>query len=333
MLSPTTETVPCSTRIAALKKAVQDAKPGVCTERAMIWTRYCKSRGNRAKPAPVRIAEALAAVLENKSIWIYPDELIVGNYSSRRVGGSVYPELHGIPVIAEAHTFAKRKTNPLAISMSQWRQLISIFPFWLPRFLAMKLDAGWVERLALIADQLTAKFYLINELGGVAHIAPDYAKLIALGTEGIAAEAEARQRDVPRDSEAWRFYEGVKIILAGLARFGERYAELAERMAAEEEEPGRKAELSTIAAVCRRVPRHSARTFQEALQSLFFAQIAITWRAWTTASARAGSTSISTPTTGPASSRIPAFPRTGPGNCSRPFRSRWPRSSRSSANP
>lgn len=275
MLSPTTEAAPSSKRLGALKKAVQAEKPGVCTERAMIWTRYFRSRENRAKSPHIGIAEALAEVLEHKSIRIYPDELIVGNYSSRRVGGSVYPELHGIPVIAEAHTFAKRKTNPLLISKRQWRQLASIFPFWLPRFLAMKLDTGLAGRLALIADQLTAKFYLINELGGVAHIAPDYAKLIAVGTEGISAEAESYQRDVPRDSEAWCFYQGVKIILAGLARFGERYADLAGRMAADETEPERKAELETIAEVCRRVPRHGARTLQEALQSLFLAQVAI----------------------------------------------------------
>ncbi|MBA4423884.1 MAG: formate acetyltransferase, partial [Syntrophus sp. (in: bacteria)] len=262
-------------RIDALKKAVQGAKPGVCTERAMIWTRYFKARENRKKSPYIQIAEALTDVLKNKSIRIYPDELIVGNYSSRRVGGAIYPELHGVPVIAEAHTFAKRKTNPLEMSNKELRQLLSIVPFWLPRFLAMKLDTGWLRKLALIADQLTAKFYLINELGGVGHIAPDYGKIIAVGTEGIAAEAAGFQKDASPGSEAWCFYEGVKIIADGLARFGQRYAGLAREMAAEEKEPQRKMELETIAEVCQRVPRLGARTFHEALQSLFFAQIAI----------------------------------------------------------
>jgi len=275
MSSPMTEITRCSKRIDALKAAVQDTKPGVCNERAMIWTRYFKARENQKKPPTIQIAEALTEVLKNKSIRIYPDELIVGNYSSKRVGGAIYPELHGIPVIAEAHTFTKRKTNPLAISNDELRQLLSIVPFWLPRFLAMKLDTGLAKKLSLIADQLTAKFYLINELGGVAHIAPDYEKLIAVGTEGIAAEAEGYQKHVSRGSDAWNFYDGVKIIAEGLARFGERYAGLALEMASEEKEPKRKAELETIAEVCRRVPRLGARNFHEALQSLFFAQIAV----------------------------------------------------------
>jgi hypothetical protein len=202
MSSPMTEITRCSKRIDALKASVQGTQPGVCTERAMIWTRYFKVKENWKKSPCVQIAEALAEVLNNKSIRIYPDELIVGNYSSKRVGGAIYPELHGIPVIAEAHTFAKRKTNPLAISNDELRQLLSIIPFWLPRFLAMKLDTGYAKKIALIADQLTAKFYLINELGGVAHIAPDYEKLIAVGTEGIAAEAEGYQKHTPGESDA-----------------------------------------------------------------------------------------------------------------------------------
>jgi len=273
MPSPATEAY--SRRIRSLREAVQAAKPGVCTERAVLWTRYFKNRENRKKSPYIQMAEALTEVLTNKTIRIYPDELIVGNYSSKRVGGSIYPELHGVPVIAEAHTFAKRKTNPLGISRQELWKLLSILPFWLPRFLAMRLDAGFLKRLALIADQLTAKFYLINELGGVAHIAPDYAKLIAVGTEGIAAEAGGYQKDAPPGSEKWCFYEGVKIISAGLARFGERYAALAQELAAEEKGPQRKAELETIAAVCWRVPRLGARNLHEALQSLFFAQIAV----------------------------------------------------------
>jgi pyruvate formate-lyase/glycerol dehydratase family glycyl radical enzyme len=275
MSSPMTEITRCSKRIDALKEAVQGAKPGVCTERAMIWTRYFKNKENRKKSPTIQIAEALTEVLKNKSIRIYPDELIVGNYSSKRVGGAIYPELHGVPVITEAHTFAKRKTNPLEMSNVELRQLLSIVPFWLPRFLAMKLDTGFVKKLALIADQLTAKFYLINELGGVAHIAPDYGKLIAVGTEGIAAEAAEFQQHTHRGSDTWCFYEGVKIIAEGVARFGERYAGLALEMAAEEKEPKQKAELETIAEVCQRVPRLGARNFHEALQSLFFAQIAV----------------------------------------------------------
>src|SRR4030066_122614 len=105
-----------SERILNLKNAVQSATPGICSERALIWRSYFREKGNRKKPAVIAIAEALSRVLAEKSIAIHPHEIIVGNFSSRRVGGSIFPELHGLPVLLDIFTFNRRKTNPLEIS-------------------------------------------------------------------------------------------------------------------------------------------------------------------------------------------------------------------------
>jgi formate C-acetyltransferase len=51
---------------------------------------------------------------------------------------------------------------------------------------------------------------------------------------------------------------------------GERHAEEALRQAASEADPVRRAELERIAEVCRRVPAHAPRDFQEALQHYWF---------------------------------------------------------------
>ncbi|MFQ5650108.1 MAG: pyruvate formate lyase family protein [bacterium] len=262
-------------RIQNLKDAVQRAKPGICVERALIWTAYFKSPENRKKPAAIQIAEALRSVLLKKRIKIYPDELIVGNFSSERVGGSIYPELHGIPVLEDLFRFSGRGVNPLQISRSEIWQLLRIVPFWLGRFLTFKAYKSPFQKMRFIRDQLRGIYYLINEGGGIAHLAPDYEKLIQCGTDGFIAEANRFQSRVPADSEKWFFYEAVKIIAEALARFGERYADLAREMATAEPNPARKKELKTIARICRRVPGKGARTFHEAIQSLFLAQIAI----------------------------------------------------------
>ncbi|MEJ2282319.1 MAG: glycyl radical protein [Desulfobacterales bacterium] len=52
--------------------------------------------------------------------------------------------------------------------------------------------------------------------------------------------------------------------------FAERHAELAEKMAGEETDSHRQAELEQIAATCRRVPAQAPRNFQEALQTYWF---------------------------------------------------------------
>jgi formate C-acetyltransferase len=264
-----------SPRIAALHRAVTTAIPAVCPERALIWTDYFRKRKNRKKSPHIRIAEALREVLIKKTIAIYPDELVVGNFSSKRVGGSLYPELSGIVVLEDVFRFSTRKTSPLAISGKDTRRLLATVPFWAFRFVSFLAYRNPLKKIRFILNQLRAHFYIINESGGISHIAPDYEKLVAVGTDGIKQEAAAHQADVPKKSEAWYYYEGVRIICDALAEFGLRYAVLAARTAETETDPARKRELLSIAEACRRVPRKGARDLHEAVQSIFFAQIAL----------------------------------------------------------
>jgi formate C-acetyltransferase len=262
-------------RIARLKHAVQSAPPGVCAERAVLWTEYHRDRANRRKPAAIQMAQALQKVLLQKSIRIYPDELLVGNFSSRRVGGSIYPELHGVPMLEDLFRFSTRKTNPLQISRREQWALLKIAPFWARRFLAYRAYKSPLKRARLIIHQLQGHYYLVNESGGIAHLAPDYAKLAREGTDTIIAQVNALQQRAGIQPEQAVFYEAVKTIAEGLAQFGARYARLAGEMATQETDAGRKKELEDIAAACRRVPRKPATNFHQALQSILFAQIAL----------------------------------------------------------
>ncbi len=262
-------------RIEKLKSAVLKAPRSICPERAVLWTRYFKVRKNRKKPPLVQMAEALSFVLKEKTINIYLNELIVGNYTSKKVGGSIFPELHGVPVLLDIFKFKKRKTNPLAVTGKEIRKLLSIIPFWVFRFMAFKAYRNPFKKIKLIMDQLTARHYLLNEAGGIGHIAPDYKQLILLGTEGIKNRAKKYQEKVSAKSETWYFYESVSIICDGLAEFGKRYSELAEKLAVDEKDGKRKKELLEISRICRNVPRNGATSFYEAVQSIFFAQIAI----------------------------------------------------------
>ncbi len=223
----------------------------------------------------IQMAEALRRVLLEKSIRIHPHELIVGNFSSKRVGGSIYPELHGVVVMQDLLKFSGRKTNPLEISGREILDLAKTIPFWLFRFLGLRAHHSKLDTLRFLVDQLNARYYFINESGGIAHLAPDYEKLVRSGTEGIVSEVEGLQQDVDENSDSWQFYEGIRIIANGLAKFGERYADLSGRMAREEKDAARRNELLKIEEVCRNIPLKAATTFREALQSIFFAQIVI----------------------------------------------------------
>ena len=269
------QTTPLSDRILSLKKEVQGFKPGICTERALIWTGYFRNRQNRGKPVPIQIAEAFREVLLSKTIRIYPGELIVGNFTSRRVGGQIEPELLGVPVMQDILKFPRRKTNPLEISARDTWKLLRILPFWLPRFMAIRAHRSPVKKISSLISQLRSHFYVMNEAGGVAHTIPDHEKLIRIGTDGMMEEISAQQQGVERDSDRWHFYEAMKISAEAFAMFCGRYGKLACEMADQTRDMVTKSSLEEIAQCFISAPKKGASTFREALQTVYLAHIAI----------------------------------------------------------
>lgn len=261
-------------RVQALKEAVQAETNGACIERPMLWTEYHRDKANKGKSANITMAEAVRYVLNKKTVRIYPDELIVGNFTSKRVAGFVYPEMHGLNPMSEVFTMNSRKVNPLEISFKDQVRLFSTIPTWLNNNSAVKAFDNWKDRIRFSLEQNEALQYQIYEAGGISHIAPNYEKIIRVGAQGIIDEVNQNLKTTS-DPQKIEFYEAVKISMKGLAEFGERYAFEAIDMASKESDPVRRAELEKIASVCARVPRHGARNFYEAVQSMTLAHISI----------------------------------------------------------
>ena len=204
-----------------------------------------------------------------KAVKIYPEELIVGSTTSKRLAGPIYPELHGIPVLEDIFKFNDRDVNPLEISKEEKTRLIKeVVPFWLTKFLAYKSFSG-VELVKFMQDQLNPKFYLINETGGIGHFMPDYETLINIGLEGIKNNVKEQLLKAAHDDKKRDLYRAMLIICDGVIKMAENYSNEAMRQAQEENDPERKKELFTIAENLKHVPKHPARSFHEALQSVW----------------------------------------------------------------
>ncbi|MGI6173395.1 MAG: pyruvate formate lyase family protein [Christensenellales bacterium] len=109
-------------------------------------------------------------------------------------------------------------------------------------------------------------------VGQDSHMALDYEKLLALGTDGIRGEIRARKaaldtRENPDDLEKEIFYDNCITVLDALDELAARYASHAKELAASASER-RKKELLQIAANLENVPKHPAKTFYEALQAI-----------------------------------------------------------------
>ena len=98
--------------------------------------------------------------------------------------------------------------------------------------------------------------------------------IINEGVEGIEARIHESLSKmditVPGDYKKIKYLQSLLLVCEGLRQFGKRYSKKAAAMAESESDPQRKKELLKIAEVCDRVPEKPARTFHEALQSMFF---------------------------------------------------------------
>ncbi len=115
--------------------------------------------------------------------------------------------------------------------------------------------------------------------GGLSHKTPDYPAVLNKGLRAIIAEIEAKEADIAtrpesaENQEKILFMQAMRVECEAVIRLARRFADLAE-MQAQSAAPGRAAELREIAQACRRVPEHPARTFREAVQSLWLVHFA-----------------------------------------------------------
>ena len=111
-------------------------------------------------------------------------------------------------------------------------------------------------------------FYKGIYQGQDSHMAIDYERVLKVGLSGILAEIKNHLSHCDESKKA--FYLSCKTALLSVMHHTEAYADHAEALARTEQDPTRKAELTEIARICRRVPAHPAESFYEAVQSVHF---------------------------------------------------------------
>ncbi|MEI6156939.1 MAG: glycyl radical protein [Atribacterota bacterium] len=267
-----------SQRIQDLRELVVGTKPEICPERALIVTQAYRELGNN--PAGILRAKALEKILSEMSIYIVPGELLVGNHSSKLRAAPVFPEFEVSFLEKEMTEFNRRSGDPFDIDESSREKLAQIIPFWKGRTIKELNMAMWPEENKLAGQNYVGvidnEWNLENSDG---HLAVDYPKLINFGLGSIIHDAEEKLSflDIanPDDLKKKYFYESVVIATRAVIHFAHRSAELARKEAEKENNVVRKMELERIAEICSRVPENPARTFYEALQSIWFVQLAI----------------------------------------------------------
>ncbi|HET6455979.1 MAG TPA: pyruvate formate lyase family protein [Armatimonadota bacterium] len=201
----------------------------------------------RNEPLPIRNAAGLCSVIERMPLLISPGEIIVGESGDHQCDHMINFQ-PSVPPAYRDRVMSSALTDEQKSRMTSWlekspfaSQDLATVP--MPSELALAQQRGVVQVWG-------------TELN---HSIRGYEKVLRLGFSGLKAEVESALSADPQCANLLAF----KMICESAEKIGLRHAEIAHDQ--------------KIAQICERVPAQPARTFLEAVQSLWFAHILTVW--------------------------------------------------------
>ena len=272
--------------IAKEKQEYLSSRPRLSSDRSRIVTNSWKE--TEGQPMVIRRAKLFQKVMEEISISIREDELIIGAYTPYIRG--IHPSIDFnadmvLLDLSNQNATSAKKSEEREISNEDRRILLEDAKYWKDKTPSHAMAQAKRAVLGTYWDDaLEAHLYAdLASLQGINRTA-DYEKVLNKGLESILDEIDeacgkltlfnsgpdASISDPHRELHRLHVLEAMKIGVEAAIKFAARYAKLARDMAAKETKPERKEELERIAEICERVPAKPARTFYEAVQSCWF---------------------------------------------------------------
>ncbi len=261
-------------RMKSFREEVLEEKPYIDAQRAILATEAY--RKNQNQPRVLVRALMLKKILEGMTIYIEEKTLIAGNQATKNKNASVFPEYTMEFILKELDLFEKRDGDVFYITEETKKQLRDIAPFWENNNLRARGEALLPEEVSVFME--TGVFGMEGKLNaGDAHLAVNYARILSDGLKGYEERTKALKDALdftdPESVDKNSFYKAVLIVIEAVHNFALRYSELALKLALQETNAQRKAELEEMSRICAKVPYEPAASFREAVQSVWFIQL------------------------------------------------------------
>jgi formate C-acetyltransferase len=286
---PGLSSLQASERVECLKRHHLALQNTASIDRLRIETRVL--RETEREPMVIRRAKVFAAACAEMPIEILPDELIVGHSGVRPLCRDVIAD--DIAKLIKGRRLESLMVDTIEYELKDFdpadqKELVEdIAPYW-------RGNGNWDlthtgSNIRALPDHLK-ELILINEDsfppkqsliytpffisgGHYGHNSISYPEILEKGILGIKEEANEKLASVSYDDPSRDFLEGTILALEAAIDIGNRYAVIARELARNEQNLSRKKELINIAEICEHVPANPARTFHEALQSIFMTQV------------------------------------------------------------
>jgi formate C-acetyltransferase len=263
-------------RVARLRNHSLEAMPSVSAERAVLMTEFYRENEGKYS-VPVLRAMAYLHLCRHKTIYIGNGELIVGERGPAPKVTPTYPELtcHTLEDLDILNT--REKTSYAVPLECRTAYEETVIPCWRGRSMRDRIFAAVSDEWKSAYE--AGIFTEFMEQRAPGHTVAD-GKMYRKGLLDFKADiADAIARlDYLADPTAYHRREqlmAMDIAADATILFAKRHAELAASMAQDEPDAARKAELERIADVCRHVPAHAPRDFQEAIQMYWFCHLGV----------------------------------------------------------
>lgn len=226
-----------------------------------------------AYPQSIKWAMILRDIFQQVDIHIYPDELLVGEIAAPANAAPVYPEFSYDWICREIRErpMDQRTNDRYYMTEETKARLLGLEDFWKNRTVWDYVHNTLSQeelRLSHAGRKINIAALFIE--AGVGHVCINYEKLFRLGFGGIRRQVEEKLAGLdlsrPEELDRQEFYQAELITLEGVSAYITRFGALAARMAEEEADPVRRAELSRMSQNCLQVAEGPARDFWEAMQ-------------------------------------------------------------------
>ena len=270
-------------RIKRIYNNFQNSKSTVDIQRAKYFTESFKE--TEGQPLNLRWAKALHRIAEKIDVIIDDGQLLAGRAGKQGKYGLIYPELDGCFLNIFLNQAKTRKESPFEFSEEDAAVLENeIYPYWKDKTYYTDFANSLPEDILKLTFEPSDKFtsrYIVNETSSMRSALQwvhDYKKGLEDGFQKIKDDAESKISQLqlsesPDREEKLAFWSATAIAADAIIILAQRYSDEAKRLARQEKDSTRRAELLKIARICAKVPRYPANSFYEAVQSQWFMQL------------------------------------------------------------
>lgn len=273
-------------RIKRMQEALKVDKFPLCAEKHKLVVESLKK--HEGLPSILARAHATADYLDNRTIYVDEDELIVGNVACKPMGleascwGPFWDDQDLDFILEGNYTISDEDRKTLREMDSFWdgqgRQMYE----WQGRFYDDEHLWPFI-RSGVLCPPWTSKVKGRGSGGagfgwgmgiGLSFFVPDYAKVVTRGVKSVLDEAKEELRAlryVDNDSFDKAIYlQAVIVALEAMVRMYHRYGDACLDAAAKCADATRKAELEQMADTCHWIAENPSRGFRDALQNFWF---------------------------------------------------------------